>query len=1251
MKHIFLLTIVFVFTTGARAQLNIVPNPSFDQTVTACPSAPAQTNRCANWWSPNSGPWVNGTPDYFNTCGSGTGNVPATAFGNCPTHSGSGMVGLIAWFNNSGFPDFREYVENALSCTMLPGVTYTLSFWVNRGSSPALAYTIDKIGLLLTAGAVNQTGPGADNYSPILATPQLETSSNVDCTNWTLFQTAYTATGAWNHLLLGCFRNNSNITVLPAAPTTTTGYAAYYFFDDIAVLTPTTPFTINTSITQANCVVTNSVSVVPTNTNYFYTYSWTPGGYTTSAMSNIPPGNYTVAVTANNGCTITTQTTQFTLNAAPGITPSITASSTLACSGFSNTLTATGATSYTWLPSNSTGSTLIVNPSGTTTYTVLAANGACTGSTTITLYDGPRIPLTTRDVTYCINSATSTVIGVSTTFTPGIPSYVWQPGGLTGQTVNVSPIINTVYTVTATYAGYCPATAFLAVTVVTNCCSHTIKDEVELTGDINGSYSNASYLITGDVTVGSAQFQDAEFRFMQGVKIIVPSGAVLDITHSHLYSCGLRMWQGIVVQDGGQVVSHNVGMGSTLIEDAAIGMDVDGITSSFVTPPLDLTEVIFNKNYTGIKISNATPGISSIPLNINSCVFTSRNLPFSSPAPFSTSSWPNADISSSGLRFDSAPTNGLVSPYDLQFYTMGNIKLPHQTQWPTFGAQQGNFGIKIENIDNQLSVLPGPGVDIGLTYQPLRDEFNLFDGLGTGIDINEGSLTTYNNVFQNMQTSLTGYGIHAVIKDGMNAKLDLSPVTGGYASKHFGNSFWNCPIAIMATDVYDVNIEYNLFRSTHNSSAPGFGPGADGVLLYSNRFKYNIQECEFNNIAYNLWIVANTGQFDVNGVSGSNGTYADNISIMRNYFGPQVASSIPLFGEYSNKAINLLGNTAGNWQMAGIANVYSNKLDRVYRGIRVEKMDEYPIEIAANDIQLEDDVMAGGAQYGIYASESLGNLIINQNNVRGTGTANQNVKLIHCANNLAGANMLSPIVTLNEVFNGYQGFVFEGNQPNTSWLCNRMVLPMRYGLSLEQNGIIGIQGSTCQESGNDWVLGPIAPVFWTAGSDDYTYCDGTSDASNSRIYANTPSAFTPGHAAAGGGTAYVNGSNTTSDSFTIFYNCNAGNDCPASSTYPNVPSQRSAQQTETAITKEINTNTLIQMFPNPADESFTISTGGPDIISLTIADITGKTIYVGKNISKTDCIVNISQFKPALYFVVINTNDNKTTRLKLVKTN
>lgn len=130
------------------------------------------------------------------------------------------------------------------------------------------------------------------------------------------------------------------------------------------------------------------------------TYSWAPSaGLSATTGSSVvasPTVTTTYTVTgANGGCT-DTETITVTVNPSP--TVAVSPTSMNICPAGSTPLTASGASTYAWLPttglSPTTGANVTASPLATTTYTVTgtAANG-CTGTATTLITVGVSTPL------------------------------------------------------------------------------------------------------------------------------------------------------------------------------------------------------------------------------------------------------------------------------------------------------------------------------------------------------------------------------------------------------------------------------------------------------------------------------------------------------------------------------------------------------------------------------------------------------------------------------------------------------------------------------------------------------------------------------------------------------------------------------------------------------------------------------------------------------------------------------------------
>jgi gliding motility-associated-like protein len=187
------------------------------------------------------------------------------------------------------------------------------------------------------------------------------------------------------------------------------------------------------------------------------TYSWSTGANNTNTISVSPPGNtnYTVTGTDANGCK---NSTVGTVSVSASVT--VTVNDPIICTGFTTTLTATGATSYSW-NTGSAAQTITVSPTVTTSYTVTGSQNGCSATEfgTVTVVGTPTLTVT---------SATVCLGGGDTLTAMGASHYTWTPTtGLSSSTnsmVIASPMVTTTYTVLGV-AGTCSATSTGVLTV------------------------------------------------------------------------------------------------------------------------------------------------------------------------------------------------------------------------------------------------------------------------------------------------------------------------------------------------------------------------------------------------------------------------------------------------------------------------------------------------------------------------------------------------------------------------------------------------------------------------------------------------------------------------------------------------------------------------------------------------------------------------------------------------------------------
>ena len=189
-------------------------------------------------------------------------------------------------------------------------------------------------------------------------------------------------------------------------------------------------------------------------------YTWDNGAGSGPSVFVSPTSSTTYTVTGIdlNGCENTGDVT-ITVNNLPTVSTS--ANETI-CAGESVTLSASGATTYSWDNGLGAGSSHSVSPANTTTYMVTGIDGnGCenTDNVTITVNNLPTVS-TSANETICAGE--SVTLSAS-----GAISYSWDNGLGVGASHSVSPTNTTTYAVTGIDGNGCENTGDVTVTVNT----------------------------------------------------------------------------------------------------------------------------------------------------------------------------------------------------------------------------------------------------------------------------------------------------------------------------------------------------------------------------------------------------------------------------------------------------------------------------------------------------------------------------------------------------------------------------------------------------------------------------------------------------------------------------------------------------------------------------------------------------------------------------------------------------------------
>ncbi|WP_375446155.1 beta strand repeat-containing protein [uncultured Fibrella sp.] len=274
----------------------------------------------------------------------------------------------------------------------------------------------------------------------------------------------------------------------------------------------TATVTVNPAVTatvanQTICNGTTATLIATAAGGSGFTYAWSPVGTGSTQSVTVSPSattTYTVVVTNSFGCS-TTATATVTVN--PSVTATL--SSATICNGTTATLIATGGSSYTFSDGtvNTTG-LLVISPSSTTAYSVTVTNSnGCIGTASGTVTVNPAVTATVANSTICYG--TSTTLTANASGGSGF-TYAWSPVG-TGatQSVTVSPLVTTPYTVTVTNSFGCSAIATATVTVnpavTATVADQTICNTTSTTLTANASGGTGFTYAWSPVGTGSTQ--------------------------------------------------------------------------------------------------------------------------------------------------------------------------------------------------------------------------------------------------------------------------------------------------------------------------------------------------------------------------------------------------------------------------------------------------------------------------------------------------------------------------------------------------------------------------------------------------------------------------------------------------------------------------------------------------------------------------------------------------------------------------
>ncbi len=190
----------FLITELAFSQMNLVPNPSFEQNhgTEPCPFNPADSLLWPDSWISPAPNWGGGNPNYYLTsyCNQYS-SVPLNFDGYQYPYEGNAYT-LIAIVGDTASMLWREYLQVELTQNLEAGHRYCFSAWLSCGDSAMRA--TDDIGVYFSDTAIYQNGSENFTFIPQIRNPEGRFLS--DKTGWQLFTGSFVAVGGEDILLL-----------------------------------------------------------------------------------------------------------------------------------------------------------------------------------------------------------------------------------------------------------------------------------------------------------------------------------------------------------------------------------------------------------------------------------------------------------------------------------------------------------------------------------------------------------------------------------------------------------------------------------------------------------------------------------------------------------------------------------------------------------------------------------------------------------------------------------------------------------------------------------------------------------------------------------------------------------------------------------------------------------------------------------------------------------------------------------------
>lgn len=230
LKALFLPLTTLALPVMVTAQ-NLVPNPSFEDTIDCNVPTQCSLLKATGWFNPN----IGATPDVWDCdlqrlCGYTMDVQNPDDIGAQYAQHGTRFAGAFLWYGPG--TTGNDYLMSGLASSLVPGQAYEVS--LHYSLVDGFVYGLDHIGVWFGTDSVNENSTGRLELVPQVELRDPQQPYLVNMTQWVRLVDTLVADAAYSWMIIGNFAPADSINATVANSSSNLEYA-YYFIDSVVV--------------------------------------------------------------------------------------------------------------------------------------------------------------------------------------------------------------------------------------------------------------------------------------------------------------------------------------------------------------------------------------------------------------------------------------------------------------------------------------------------------------------------------------------------------------------------------------------------------------------------------------------------------------------------------------------------------------------------------------------------------------------------------------------------------------------------------------------------------------------------------------------------------------------------------------------------------------------------------------------------------------------------------------------------------